>query len=57
MLCGELLFLYSSHTPILSHSQKTRYRTLEGLEGLEAFLSGAEVLPIVRLWEPTTTIP
>ena len=27
-----------AHTPIFSHSRKTRYRTLEGLEALEAFL-------------------
>jgi hypothetical protein len=26
------------HAPILPHYLKTRYRTLEGLEGLEAFL-------------------
>ena len=31
--------LYSlSHTAILPQFPKTRYRTLEGLEGLEAFL-------------------
>ena len=37
-----------SHTPILSQSQKSRMRTLEGLEGLEAFF-------IVKLWEPSPT--
>jgi hypothetical protein len=30
-----------AHTPILSHSEKYRMRTLEGLEGLEAFLLGS----------------
>jgi hypothetical protein len=33
-----------AHAPILSQSQKYRMRTLEGLEGLEAFLLEAEVL-------------
>jgi hypothetical protein len=43
------IFLSLFTLPTLSHSPKTRYRTLEGLEGLEAFLSEAEVLLIAQL--------
>ena len=39
-----------AHSRILSQSQKHRYCTLEGLEGLEAFLLGVEVLSTVKLW-------
>jgi hypothetical protein len=38
--------------PILPYSQKTRYRTLEGLEGLEAFLSESQPLSVVNVPPP-----